>query len=207
MSEAKPGGRNPLQDNDLEEVEPTLLENRIIEKKQDTPIQINTPEACMRIALTLAKKAASLGEVPVGAVVLHDGKIIARAYNQVEMLKDATAHAEILAITQAEAAIEDWRLTECTLFVTKEPCAMCAGAMVNARLGHLVYACPDPRMGAAGSALNITSFPGMLHTVEVTSGLLEDEAREILQDFFRRRRAGEIPPAGHFPDGERSIMV
>ncbi len=155
----------------------------------------------MRLALKLAEKAAQQGEVPVGAVILHDGKIIARAYNQVEQLHDATAHAEILAITQAEAALNDWRLTECTLYVTKEPCAMCAGAMVNARLGHLVFGCPDPRMGAAGSALDITAFPGMLHTVEVTSGLLADEAREQLQQFFRRRRAGEIPHAGHpLPD-------
>ena len=142
----------------------------------------------MRLALKLAEKAAQQGEVPVGAVVLHDGKIIARAFNQVEQLHDATAHAEILAITQAEAALNDWRLTECTLYVTKEPCAMCAGAMVNARLGHLVFGCSDPRMGAAGSALNITAFPGMLHTVEVTSGLLADEARDLLQQFFRRRR-------------------
>ena len=157
----------------------------------------------MRLALKLAEKAAQQGEVPVGAVILHDGKIIARAYNQVEQLHDATAHAEILAITQAEAALNDWRLTECTLYVTKEPCAMCAGAMVNARLGHLVFGCPDPRMGAAGSALDITAFPGMLHTVEVTSGLLADEARDLLQQFFRRRRTGEIPHAGHpLPDGQ-----
>ena len=153
----------------------------------------------MRLALKLAEKAAQQGEVPVGAVILYDSKIIARAYNQVEQLHDATAHAEILAITQAEAALGDWRLNDCTLFVTKEPCAMCAGAMVNAHLGHLVFACPDPRMGAAGSALNITAFPGMLHTVEVTSGLFADEARELLQNFFRRRRAGEIPHAGHHP--------
>lgn len=155
------------------------------------PTPIYTDETCMRLALKLAREAASHGEVPVGAVVLHDGKIIARAYNQVELLKDATAHAEILALTQAEAAIGDWRLNECTLYVTKEPCAMCAGAMVNCRLGRLVFGCPDPRMGAAGSALAITSFPGMLHTVDVEAGLLADEARDILQDFFRRRRAGE----------------
>lgn len=151
-------------------------------------LQLYTPEACMRIALRLAETAAKQGEVPVGAVVLHHGAIIARAYNQCEQLHDATAHAEMLALTQAEAAIGDWRLTECTLYVTKEPCAMCAGAMVNCRLGNLVFGCPDPRAGAAGSALAITSFPGMLHTVHVEAGLLADEARTLLQNFFRQRR-------------------
>ena len=154
----------------------------------DKPMAIYTDEACMRLALAQANLAAEEGEVPVGAVVLWQGRIIARAHNQVELLKDATAHAEILALTQASAAKGDWRLDDCTLFVTKEPCAMCAGAMVNARLGKLVFACPDPRMGAAGSALDITGFSGMLHQVKVQSGLLEDEAREILQSFFRQRR-------------------
>ncbi len=151
-------------------------------------ITAHTPESCMRMALAQARLAAQEGEVPVGAVVLYKDRIIARAHNQVELLKDATAHAEILAITQASYAIGDWRLNECTLFVTKEPCPMCAGAMVNARLGKLVFACPDPRMGAAGSAMNITDFKGMLHTVQVESGLMEDEAREIIQDFFKLRR-------------------
>lgn len=151
-------------------------------------ITAHTPESCMRMALAQARLAAQAGEVPVGAVVLYKDRIIARAHNQVELLKDATAHAEILAITQASYAIGDWRLNECTLFVTKEPCPMCAGAMVNARLGKLVFACPDPRMGAAGSAMNITDFKGMLHTVQVESGLMEDEAREIIQDFFKLRR-------------------
>ena len=107
--------------------------------------------------------------------------------------------AEMLAITQASAAIGDWRLTDCTLYVTKEPCAMCAGAMVNARLGACVFACPDPRMGAAGSALDVTAFPGMLHTVHVQSGLLADEARTLLQTFFRNRRRGVANPHSHPP--------
>jgi tRNA(adenine34) deaminase len=124
----------------------------------------------------------------VGAVVVWDGRVIARAHNQVEMLKDATAHAEMIALTQASAAVGDWRLTECILYVTKEPCAMCAGAMVNARLGRLVYGCPDPRMGAAGSALRITDFPGMLHAVEVEGGVLEVECQAMLREFFRQRR-------------------
>ena len=147
-----------------------------------------TPEYYMRQALRQADMAAKAGEVPVGAIVVHQGQIIARAHNQVELLKDGTAHAEMIALTQAASSIGDWRLNDCVLYVTKEPCAMCAGAMVNCRLGKLVFACPDPRMGAAGSALNITAFPGMLHQVDVEAGLLKDEAQEMLQAFFRQRR-------------------
>ncbi|MDX9982181.1 MAG: tRNA adenosine(34) deaminase TadA [Lentisphaeria bacterium] len=147
-----------------------------------------TDESCMRLALRQAVAAGERGEVPVGAVVWYQGAVIARAGNQVEMLKDATAHAEMIVLTQAAAAIGDWRLTEATLYVTKEPCAMCAGAMVNARLGRLVFGCPDPRMGAAGGALDITGFPGMLHRVKVESGLLEAECRAVIQAFFQRRR-------------------
>lgn len=147
-----------------------------------------TDESCMRLALRQAVAAGERGEVPVGAVVWHQGAVIARAGNQVEMLKDATAHAEMIVLTQAAATIGDWRLTEATLYVTKEPCAMCAGAMVNARLGRLVFGCPDPRMGAAGGALDITGFPGMLHRVKVESGLLETECRAVIQAFFQRRR-------------------
>ncbi len=147
-----------------------------------------TDESCMRLALRQAVAAGERGEVPVGAVVWHQGAVIARAGNQVEMLKDATAHAEMIVLTQAAATIGDWRLTEATLYVTKEPCAMCAGAMVNARLGRLVFGCPDPRMGAAGGALDITGFPGMLHRVKVESGLLEAECRAVIQAFFQRRR-------------------
>lgn len=147
-----------------------------------------TDEDYMLMALARAQQAEQQNEVPVGAVVVCDSAVIARACNQVEMLKDATAHAETIALTQAEASLGDWRLSDCTLYVTKEPCAMCAGAMVNCRLGRLVFGCPDPRMGAAGSALDVTGFPGMLHRVEVTSGILGDECLDILQTFFRRRR-------------------
>lgn len=139
-------------------------------------------------ALKEALQAAEEGEVPVGAVAVHDGRIIARAWNQVEKLKDATAHAEILALTQASAMLGDWRLEEVDLYVTKEPCAMCAGALVNCRLRRLIFGMPDPRSGAAGSALDITGFPGMLHRVEVTSGVLEDECRELMQEFFKKAR-------------------
>ncbi len=145
-------------------------------------------EAFMRLALAEAARAGEAGEVPVGAVVVQDGRVIAKAHNQVEMLKDATAHAEMLALTQAAAAVGDWRLSHATLYVTKEPCAMCAGAMVNCRLGKLVFGVADPQYGAAGSALDITGFPGMLHKVEVTPGILEQDCRATLQTFFRTRR-------------------
>lgn len=147
-----------------------------------------TDETYMNLALREARRAGDAGEVPVGAVILHSGQIIARAWNQVELLKDATAHAEILALTQAAAAIGDWRLSEATLYVTKEPCAMCAGAMVNARLTRLVFGVSDPRAGAAGSALDITGFPGMLHRVKVKSGVLQEECLALLQGFFREQR-------------------
>src|SRR5947207_6303546 len=112
-------------------------------------------QAMMREALRLATKAAASDEVPIGAVIAKNGRIIGRGYNQVEMLKDATAHAEILAITQASAALGDWRLAECDLFVTKEPCPMCAGAAVHARLRRVIFGCADPRGGAAGGVINL----------------------------------------------------
>lgn len=143
----------------------------------------------MAAALRQAAKAAEQGEVPVGAVAVGPGgEIIGRACNQVEMLNDGTAHAEMIALTQAATAIGDWRLTDVTLYVTKEPCPMCAGAMVNTRLGRLVYGCADPRGGAAGGALNLLDFPGLLHRLPVTAGVRADECREIIQLFFRERR-------------------
>ncbi|MFA7232384.1 MAG: tRNA adenosine(34) deaminase TadA [Victivallaceae bacterium] len=145
-------------------------------------------EHFMRKALAQAEIAAAAGEVPVGAVAVKDGVIIARSANQVEMLKDATAHAEILVITQAEAALGDWRLDEVDIYVTKEPCAMCAGAMVNSRVKRVIFGMADPRSGAAGSALDITGFPGMLWKVEVKSGVLEAECRQQMQEFFKTVR-------------------
>src|SRR4029077_6311502 len=112
-------------------------------------------EYFMREALRMANKAAKAGEVPVGAVVVRAGKIIARAHNQVELLKDATAHAEMLALTQAEAAVGDWRLLDCGLYVPKEPCAMCAGALVHTRVRRVIFGCADPAAGAAGSVINL----------------------------------------------------
>src|SRR5207248_11502290 len=130
-------------------------------------------ESFMRAALRLAAKAYEADEVPVGAVVVRAGNIIARAYNQVELLKDATAHAEMLALTQAEAAVGDWRLTECDLYVTKEPCVMCAGALVHVRIRRLIFGCADPRAGAAGSILNLLQLPALKHRRQIKSGALQ----------------------------------
>jgi len=143
----------------------------------------------MREALRLAAKAREADEIPVGAVVVRAGKIIGRAYNQVELLKDATAHAEMLALTQAEAAVGDWRLVDCDLYVTKEPCVMCAGALIHVRIRRLVFGCADTRSGAAGSVMNLLQMPALNHHCEITSGVLQDECASILQDFFRQKRS------------------
>jgi tRNA(adenine34) deaminase len=151
-------------------------------------IDLPSDEAFMREALRQAQKAYEGDEVPVGAVVAREGKIIARAYNQVELLKDATAHAEMLALTQAEAAVGDWRLTNCDLYVTKEPCPMCAGALVHVRIHRVVFGCADPRAGAAGSVINLLQLPSLNHQCEISAGVLQNECAAILQDFFRKRR-------------------
>jgi tRNA(adenine34) deaminase len=145
-------------------------------------------QAFMREALRLAGKAYAADEVPVGAIVTRGGKIIARAHNQVELLKDATAHAEMLALTQAEAAVGDWRLTDCDLYVTKEPCVMCAGALVHARVRRVVFGCADDRAGAAGSILNVLQRPTFNHQCDILSGVLQNDCAAILQDFFKKRR-------------------
>jgi len=142
----------------------------------------------MRMALRQAENAFEAGEIPVGAVIVSDGNVIARAHNQVETLKDATAHAEVLAITQASSFLADWRLTDACLYVTKEPCAMCAGALVNSRIRRVVFGAADPRAGAAGSAMNVTRFKGHLHQVEVVSGVLQEECLDLLTFFFQRQR-------------------
>ena len=142
----------------------------------------------MHEALRQAQKAYAAGEVPVGAVVVREGKIIGRAHNQVELLKDATAHSEMLALTQAEAAIGDWRLMDCDLYVTKEPCAMCAGAIVHTRIRRVIFGCADPTGGAAGSMMNLLQMQSLNHRCQITSGVLQTECASILQDFFRKRR-------------------
>jgi tRNA(adenine34) deaminase len=146
-------------------------------------------ENFMREALRLATKAREADEVPVGAVVVRQGKTIARAYNQVELLKDATAHAEMLALTAAEAAVGDWRLTNCDLYVTKEPCPMCAGAIVHTRVRRVIFGCADVRAGAAGTVVNLLQHKSLNHQTQITSGVLQDECARILQDFFRVKRS------------------
>ncbi len=154
----------------------------------ETMIESPGDENFMREALRQAQKANEAGEVPVGAVIVRAGKIIGRAHNQVELLKDATAHAEMLALTQAEAAIGDWRLTECDLYVTKEPCTMCAGALVHTRIRRVIFGCTDPVAGAAGSVMNLLQMPALNHRCDIASGVLQEECATILQDFFRKRR-------------------
>ena len=158
----------------------------------DPIIDLHSDDFFMGEALRQAAKACEKDEVPVGAVIVRAGKIIARAFNQVEALKDATAHAEMLALTQAEIAVGDWRLTDCTLYVTKEPCPMCAGAIVHTRLARVVFGASDPKGGAAGSALNLLQFPTLNHRCEITGGVRELECRVLLKEFFAaQRRAGK----------------
>jgi len=140
-------------------------------------------------ALRQAARAYEAGEVPVGAVIVRGGRILARASNQVELLKDATAHAEMLVLTMAEQAVGDWRLSDCTLYVTKEPCPMCAGAIVHCRLARVVFGALDARGGAAGSALNLLQFPTLNHRCAITPGVRGDEAAALLRSFFAERRA------------------
>jgi tRNA(adenine34) deaminase len=154
----------------------------------DNILRMTDDNYFMRLAIKQSLCAYKEGEVPVGAVAVCQNKVIAKAHNQVELLKDATAHAEMILLTQASAAIEDWRLNEVTIYVTKEPCAMCAGAMVNCRLGKLVYGIKDPKYGAAGSALNVTCFDGALHKINVIGGVLENECLDIFQRFFKKLR-------------------
>ena len=152
-------------------------------------IDLQSDEYFMGQALREARKAYAATEVPVGAVVVRAGRVIGRAWNQVETLKDATAHAEMLALTAAQQAVGDWRLEKCTLYVTKEPCPMCAGAIVHCRPERVVFGCPDPKGGAAGSWLNLLeSNPPLNHRCDVTAGVLADECRSLLQSFFREAR-------------------
>lgn len=149
---------------------------------------MQTDGTFMRDALRMAIKARQADEVPVGAVVVREDKIIARAYNQVELLKDATAHAEMLALTEAEAAVGDWRLTDCDLYVTKEPCPMCAGAIVHTRIRRVIFGCSDLRAGAAGTVMNLLQHNALNHRCQITSGVLQNECTALLQDFFQKKR-------------------
>lgn len=142
----------------------------------------------MREALEEAKKAATIYEVPVGAVVVYEGEIIGRGYNQRETSNDPTAHAEILAIKEASKHLDAWRLLNCTMYVTLEPCAMCAGAIVNARIGKLVIGTRDPKRGCCGTVEDLTNHPKFNHRLEVEFGVLEDECSSIISSFFKELR-------------------
>jgi tRNA(adenine34) deaminase len=142
----------------------------------------------MRAAIEAARIAQDNGDVPIGAVIVYKNQIIARAYNQREQLADPTAHAEIIALTQAAAAMENWRLNGCTMYVTLEPCPMCAGALVLSRMDRLVYGCDDPKTGACKSLYNIVQDERLNHHLEVTSGVLAKQCSQQLQEFFARRR-------------------
>lgn len=144
----------------------------------------------LKMALDEARLASSEDEVPVGAVLVVGGEVVARAHNLREALKDPSAHAEVLALREGAKRLGRWRLTDATLYVTKEPCPMCAGAMVNARLGRLVFGCIDPKGGAVVSLYNILSDSRLNHQVEVVSGLLETECAEVIREFFQKRRGG-----------------
>jgi tRNA(adenine34) deaminase len=151
-------------------------------------------EQYMRIAIEQAKIAEENGDVPIGTVIVHKNQIIAKAYNQREQLQDPMAHAEIIALTQAAAALENWHLNGCTMYVTLEPCPMCAGALVLARIDRLVYGCDDPKTGACKSLYNIVQDKRLNHRLEVTSGVLADECAELLQQFFQKRREENTEP-------------
>jgi tRNA(adenine34) deaminase len=144
----------------------------------------------MRAAIEAARIAQDNGDVPIGAVIVYKNQIIARAYNQREQLADPTAHAEIIALTQAATAMENWRLNGCTMYVTLEPCPMCAGALVLSRMDRLVYGCDDPKTGACKSLYNIVQDERLNHHLEVTSGVLAKQCSQQLQEFFARRRSG-----------------
>ena len=154
----------------------------------ESPIQLTSDTFFMEQALRQARRAFQAGEVPVGAVIAQGGEIVARAHNQVETLRDATAHAEMLALSQAQEAFGDWRLTDCALYVTKEPCPMCAGAIVHCRIRRVVFGVGDPKGGAAGGLLNLLQQPTLNHRSEITPGVLEGESLALLQSFFKAAR-------------------
>lgn len=150
--------------------------------------QLTDQEKYMKEALRQAKKAYALGEVPIGCVIVHEGKIIGRGYNRRNTDKNTLAHAEITAINKASRKLGDWRLEGCTLYVTLEPCQMCAGAIVQARIDEVVMACMNPKAGCGGSILNILEMPEFNHQVKVTRGILEEECSHMLTQFFKELR-------------------
>jgi tRNA(adenine34) deaminase len=149
---------------------------------------VSLDESFMRKALAEAKQAAEAGEVPIGCVMVHEGVIVARAHNRRETWNDPTAHAELIALREAARKLGRWRLTGATLYVTAEPCAMCAGALVLARVDRLVYGCDDPKAGACGSVFDIVREPQLNHRIKVVSGVLAEDCGQVLKEFFTHRR-------------------
>ncbi|WP_213806947.1 tRNA adenosine(34) deaminase TadA [Granulicella sp. dw_53] len=163
----------------------------------------------LRVAIAEAQAAEAAGEVPVGAIVVSPtGEILAHGNNRVLRDSDPTAHAEIVALRQAGLILQNYRLTGCTLYATLEPCAMCAGAILHARIARLVYAAPDPKAGACGSVLSVMNHPQLNHKVEVTSGLLAEECGALLSNFFiqRRKRPLHPTPEGDLTDGDEEVV-
>lgn len=150
-----------------------------------------TDETFMRLALREAERAALEDEVPIGAVLVHAGRVIGRGHNQRETLRDPTAHAEMIVLTQGAAALDAWRLIDTTLYVTLEPCPMCAGALVAARVTRLVFGAMDPKAGACGTLFDLARDPRLNHRIEVVSGVLANESTALLQEFFRTKRGRE----------------
>jgi len=142
----------------------------------------------MQMALKLAEEAYAAGEIPVGAVAVYDGKVIASGRNEKELRQDATAHAELLVLQRSAAKLEKWRLDGVILYCTLEPCPMCAGAMINARIKRLVYGCRDEKAGAAGSVIDLVRYPGLNHQVEVVEGILQEDCARLLSEFFLKMR-------------------
>jgi tRNA(adenine34) deaminase len=164
-----------------------FIDHRLLEQSGDiSDIQID--ERFMRQAIDQAFIAEDNGDVPIGAVVVFENRVIAKGYNQREQLNDPTAHAEMIALTAAAEFIGNWRLGDCTMYVTLEPCCMCAGALVLARIDRLVYGCDDPKAGACRSLYNIVQDERLNHRIEIASGVLEKKCREQLQEFFLGRR-------------------
>ena len=149
---------------------------------------MTTDEKYMREAIKQARKAAKIDEVPIGCVIVYDDKIIARGYNRRNTDKSTLAHAEIIAIRKAAKVIGDWRVEDCTMYITLEPCPMCAGAIVQARISRVVVGAMNPKAGCAGSVINLLQMDGFNHKAELTSGVLVDECRTMLQDFFKEMR-------------------
>jgi tRNA(adenine34) deaminase len=164
-------------------------------------IDLQSDHYFMGEALRQALRAYEKEEVPIGAVVVREGRIIARAFNQVELLKDATAHAEMLAVTQAEQVAGDWRLADCTLYVTKEPCPMCAGALVHVRVQRVVFGASDLKGGACGGALNLLQWPTLNHHCLITKGVRAEECGTLLRNFFAEQRMKKRAESGAEAEG------